>query len=468
MASGLVVVQMPYWQSYAYLYGHNSMTVELSGHYGYRRIVRTMLPMVAMMLVTSIYSIVDGFFISNFAGSTPFAAMNIIWPGLAILTAVGLMIGSGGSALVSKLLGEGRTGKACETFTMLTRVSLIAGIVMAAAVIVFMEPICIALGAEGEMVPYAVTYGRIVSLSLPLYLIQMEYQSFYMTAERPQLGTAMSIICGITNIALDAVLVVWLDRGLAGAAVATSISLAIGGIFPLAFFSSRRNTTHLKYVAVGGIDWKSLGKACSNGLSEYVGNIAFNLIAICYNLQLMKFIGENGVTAYGIIMYVGFIFGAVFIGYNMGISQVIAYNYGAENKQELRSLLCKSLVLIALDGAFLTLISELAAPWLARTFVGYDEVLTALTIRATRIYMLSFLLCGFNMFTSAWFTALNNGTVSAVAAFTRTLVFELAAVFILPVIMGVEGIWWAVCVAEALAFILTIILILSFRRRYGY
>ena len=445
------------------------MTVELSGHYGYKRLVRTMLPMVATMLVTSIYSIVDGFFISNFAGSTPFAAMNIIWPGLAILVAVGLMIGSGGSALVSKLLGEGRAHKASETFTMLTCLSFAAGVVMAVIVFIFMKPICIALGAEGEMIHYAVTYGRIISLALPLNLIQMEYQSFYMTAERPQLGTILSIVCGLTNVVLDAIFIIWLGWGLTGAAVSTAIAMYIGGLFPLIFFSSSRwNTTHLRYTGSRKIDWKSLGKACSNGISEYVGNIAFNIIAVCYNLQLMKYIGENGVTAYGIIMYIGFIFGAVFIGFNMGVSQVIAYNYGAGNKVELRSLLKKSLVLIALGEIVLTLLSEVAAPGLSRIFVGYDSDLTALTIHATRIYMLSFLLCGFNMFTSAWFTALNNGTVSAVAAFTRTLVFELAAVFVLPLLMGIDGIWCAVIVAEILAFALSTALVLSFRRRYGY
>ena len=444
------------------------MKVELSGHYGYGRIVRTMTPMVAMMLVTSIYSIVDGFFVSNFAGSTAFAAMNIIWPGLAIVVALGLMIGSGGSALVSKLLGEGRAQKACETFTMLTCVSLVAGICFAVLLFIFMKPLCIALGAEGEMVHFAVTYGRIVTVALPLYLIQMEYQSFYMTAEKPQLGTMMSIICGVLNIALDALFVVVFGWGLTGAAVSTAISLSVGGLFPIFFFFSRRNDTHLRYCGPRKIDFRSLGKACSNGLSEYVGNIAFNIIAICYNLQLMKYIGEAGVTAYGIIMYVGFIFGAVFIGYNMGISQVIAYNYGAGNKAELRSLLRKSLVLIALGEVLLTVVAEVSAPVLARTFVGYDADLTALTTHATRIYMLSFLLCGFNMFTSAWFTALNNGTVSAVAAFTRTLVFELAAVFVLPLLMGIDGIWCAVSVAEVLAFALTVSLILGFRRRYGY
>lgn len=294
----------------------------------------------------------------------------------------------------------------------------------------------------------------------------MAFQSFYMTAERPELGTRMSIICGCMNIALDAVFILGFGWGLTGAALATAISLATGGIYPLCFFASGRNCTHLRFVKISGWDWNSILKSCSNGLSEYVGNVALSIVSIGYNLQLMRYIGEDGVSAYGILMYVGFIFGAVFIGYNLCVSQVIAFNYGAGNRAELRSLLRKSLGLIALSGVVLTGLAELTAPWLAAIFVGYDGQLCQLTVHALRIYMLSFLLCGFNMFCSAWFTALNNGLVSAMAAFVRTLVFELAMVFILPAIIGMDGIWSAVCVAEVLAFVMTCALIWGFRKRY--
>ena len=501
------------------------MTVELRGHYGYRRIVRTMAPMVATMVVVSVYSIVDGFFISNYAGSTAFAAMNLIWPVIALVAAVGLMLGAGGSALVSKLLGEANGQKACAVLTLLVRTALAAGLVMAVALFVFMRPVCLMLGASPEMLPYAITYGRIIVCILPLNMVQLEFQSFYMSAERPQLGTAMSIASGVVNIALDALFIVGFGWGLTGAAIATALAMALGGLFPIFYFSSRRNTTHLRLIhprfggefrpsvptnalgdalprhprgdaatlssRVGGafrsssvtmgegirtvagvpgelsnrrIDWRSLRKACTNGLSEFVGNIAFNLIAVCYNLQLMKYIGENGVSAYGIIMYVGFIFGAVFIGYNTGISQVIAYNFGADNREEMRSLLRKSLALIGIGGLVMTVLSEGLAPVLAQVFVGYDEELCALTCHACRLYMLSFLICGFNMFTSAWFTALNNGVVSAVAAFTRSLVFELAAILILPALLGIDGIWLAVNAAEILALILSAVLFFSFGR----
>lgn len=442
------------------------MKVELAGHYGLRRLVKTSLPMIAMMIVTSIYSIVDGYFISNFAGSTAFAAMNIVWPALALISAVGLMIGTGGSALVSKTLGEGDTGRADEIFTMLVHIALIIGAVLTVGLFIFMKPLVIALGAEGEMIPKAVMYGRIVVLAMPEFIMQMMFQSFYMTAERPELGTRMSIISGCINIALDALFVVGFGWGLTGAAVATALALAVGGIYPLCFFSSKKNDTHLQFVCFSRIDWKAIARTCTNGMSEYVGNIALNIVSIGYNLQLMKYIGENGVSAYGIIMYVGFIFAAVYIGYNLCVSQVIAFNFGAGNRAELRSLLKKSLLLIGIGGVIMTALAEGTAPLLAKIFVGYDAELCSLTVRALRIYMLSFLICGFNMFCSAWFTALNNGLVSAAAAFARTLIFELGAVLIVPGIIGIDGIWLAVSIAEILAILMSATLILAYRKRY--
>ena len=443
------------------------MTVELSGHYGYRRIVKTMFPMVMMMIVTSVYSIVDGFFVSNFAGSDAFAGMNLVWPVISILSAIGLMVGTGGSALVSKTFGEGRDDDARRYFTMLVKVMTTGGVFLAVLFFIMMPQVVDCLGADSVLRPYAILYGRILIVVLPAFMLQMAFQSFYMVAEKPQLGTLMSIVSGVTNIVLDALFVAVFKWGLAGAAVASALGLLIGGTFPLFFFSSRRNDSQLRFVK-GPVEWDKFAKSCTNGLSEFVGNIALSVVSICYNLQLMKYIGADGVSAYGIVMYVGFIFAAVFIGYNTGISQIVSYNYGAGNYLEMRSLLHKSMTLIAIGGAVMTALAEVSAPAIAHCFFPGDPDLCALTVHATRIYMLSFLLCGFNMFTSAWFTALNNGVVSAVAAFVRTLVFEMSVVMILPSIVGIEGIWYSVDVAEVLAFVMSVILILCFRRRYGY
>ncbi|MBR4817828.1 MAG: polysaccharide biosynthesis C-terminal domain-containing protein, partial [Bacteroidales bacterium] len=333
---------------------------------------------------------------------------------------------------------------------------------------VLMRPAALALGAEGEMVHYAVTYGRILTAAMPVYMLQLALQPFCMAAGRPELGTVTSIACGLTNIALDALFVAGFGWGLTGAAVATAASFLVGGAIPTLFFASRRNTTPLRFVKDSPEDWPAIRQSLSNGLSEFVGNISFNIVGICYNLQMMKYIGENGVSAYGVLMYVGFIFGSVFIGYNMGISQVIAFKYGAGDRAELRSLLRKSCALIAVASLLITVVIELFAHQISSVFVGYFPDLCDLTTYAMRIYMISFIICGYNMFASAWFTALNNGPVSALISFTRTLVFELGCVFVLPLVLGIDGIWLAVNVAEVLALALSVALVIGLRKRYGY
>lgn len=443
------------------------MTIELSGHYGYGRLIKATLPMALMMIIVSVYSIVDGYFISNWAGSDAFAGMNLIWPPIAVVGAIGLMVGTGGSALVSKTFGEGHPEEARRIFTMMIRLTVIAGVILGTICFILMPWLAKVLGADEAMIPHAILYGRILIIVLPAYMLQMAFQPFFMVAERPHFGTALSIFSGVTNIILDALFVAVFSWGLTGAALASCAGILLNAGIPIWFFSSKRNKTQLSFVPTR-LDWKKILKSCSNGISEFVGSIALSVVSMCYNWQLMRYIGANGVSAYGIIMYLGFIFAAIFIGYNMGVSQIIAYNYGAGNKPELRSLLKKSLVIIGLVGVVITALAELSADVIADIFVGYDAELRDLTAYATRVYMLSFLICGFNMFCSAWFTSLNNGIISAIGAFVRTLVFEFACVFILLMLFGIEGIWVAVNVAELLSLFLTISLIIGFRKRYGY
>ena len=443
------------------------MTIELSGHYGYGRLIKATLPMALMMIIVSVYSIVDGYFISNWAGSDAFAGMNLIWPPIAVVGAIGLMVGTGGSALVSKTFGEGHPEEARRIFTMMIRLTVIAGVILGTICFILMPWLAKVLGADEAMIPHAILYGRILIIVLPAYMLQMAFQPFFMVAERPHFGTALSILSGVTNIILDALFVAVFSWGLTGAALASCAGILLNAGIPIWYFSSKRNKTQLSFVPTR-LDWKKILKSCSNGISEFVGSIALSVVSMCYNWQLMRYIGANGVSAYGIIMYLGFIFAAIFIGNNMGVSQIIAYNYGAGNKPELRSLLKKSLVIIGLVGVVITALAELSADVIADIFVGYDAELRDLTAYATRVYMLSFLICGFNMFCSAWFTSLNNGIISAIGAFVRTLVFEFACVFILPMLFGIEGIWVAVNVAELLSLFLTISLIIGFRKRYGY
>ena len=353
------------------------MKIELSGSYGYRRMIRSSVPSILMMLATSVYSIVDGLFVSNFTGTTPFAALNLIWPAIMITGAIGLMFGTGGSAYVAMILGQGDRERACRAFSMVVKTLFVVGVAATVLFYIFIRPICTLLGADGQMLEYSVHYGRIVLLVMPLYMIQMAFHSLYMTAEIPQMGTRLSIISGVTNIVLDALLIVVLDWGLTGAAIATAAGMAVGGIYPLYYFSSRRNTTHLRFVRTR-TNGRSILQVCTNGLSEYVGNISLSVVSMCYNLQLMHHIGEDGVAAYGVVMYLTFVIAAFFIGYNITLTPIIGYHYGARDVDEQRSLLRKSLVIIGVTGLLLTAVAELLSGPAARFFVGYDEGLLAL------------------------------------------------------------------------------------------
>ena len=429
------------------------MEVSLSGHYGYRRIMRTVLPSIAMVLVTSVYSIVDGFFVSNFAGKSGFAAVNLMWPAMMLLSSLGLMVGTGGAALVAKIKGEGYPEKANRVFSMLVQFALLSGLVMGLLMALLARPLALLLGADEGMLAECVLYTRLCMLGMPSFVLQMAFQSFYMAGERPQLGTLMAVVGGVVNIVLDAALVWQLEMGVAGAAVATAASQLVAGFYPLYYFSSRRNRSSLRLVRTR---WMGvyIRKACSNGLSEYVSNISMSIVSICYNLQLMHLYGEDGVAAYGILMYIAFAYASIFIGYNLALTPVVGYHYGAGNVGEQQSLLRKSLVVIGVVGLAMTVLAEALSAPLARVFVGYDAALTALTTRAIRVYMLCFLICGWSMFISALFTGLQNGMVSAVAAFARSMVFELVCVWLLPALLGADGIWWAVDVAEVLTLLL--------------
>ena len=443
------------------------MDYELTGHFGYRRIVRATVPTIVTMVVMSRYSVVDGLFISNCVGTTAFAAVNLMWPALMLASSLGLMTGAGGNALVAKTMGEGYPENANRIFSMVAASGLWSGVVIGLLLFVLARHVALLMGADGEMLRDCVLYTRICAVGMPFFINQMAFQSLYPTAGKPQLGTLMSVLSGLVNIALDALLVAWLKTGVVGAAVATMLSQVVGGLVPVLYFMRRRRGALLRLVRTHWIG-RYMRQVCLNGLSEYVASIAVNVVSICYNLQLMRYIGHDGVAAYGVLMYIGFLFSAVFIGYNIGVAPAIGYNYGAQNRAELHNLFRKSLAILAMAGVVMTALAELSANFLANIFVGYDEALCALTIRATRLYCASFLICGFNMFVSSLFTALNNGVVSAVASFARTLVFELGAVLLLPLVIGIDGIWLAVDVAELLTLVLTISILLAFRKRYGY
>ena len=440
--------------------------IQLSDHFNYRRLLRFTLPSVVMMIFTSIYGVVDGFFVSNFVGKMPFTAVNFIMPFLMILGAIGFMFGAGGSALISKTMGEGDGEKAEELFSLFVKVTLVCGVVFGVLGFLFVRPIAVFLGAEGELLELCVLYARIIMIALPAYMLQFEFQSFFVTAEKPQLGLYMTIASGVTNIVLDALLVAVFRCGLIGAAAATAISQCVGGVIPLVYFS-RPNSSRLRLVKAP-FDGKSLVKACTNGSSELLSNVSMSLVSMLYNVQLIKYAGEDGVAAYGVLMYVNFVFLAAFIGYSVGTAPVIGYHYGAGNHEELKGILQKSLVLVGVFSMSMFVVAELLARPLSMLFVGYDAGLLALTLRGFFIYSFSFLFAGMAIFGSSFFTALNNGVVSAVMSFLRTLVFQVTAVMIFPLIWEIDGIWMSIVGAELMAAAVAVVFLILLRKKYHY
>ena len=440
------------------------MKIQLSDHFTYGRLLRFTLPSIVMMIFTSIYGVVDGIFVSNFAGKTAFAAVNLIMPYLMIFGVIGFMLGTGGTALISMTLGMGDKKKANELFSMLTYVAIAGGLALTVVSIVFMRPAAIALGATGQMLEDCVLYGNITQIASTAYVLQFAFQSFCITAEKPKLSLAMMVTAGVCNIVLDALVVAVVHWGLVGAAVATATAQIIGAVIPLIYFF-RPNDSLLR-LGKCCFDGKALLRACTNGSSELMSNLSMSLVSMLYNLQLIKYAGENGIAAYGVIMYVNFVFIAVFIGFVIGSAPIIGYNHGADNRSELKNMFRKSLVVVACFAAVMAASAFFLAEPLARIFVGYDQELMAMTIRGFRIYSLSFLLCGFNIFGSSLFTALNNGLVSAAISFVRTLICQIAAVFLLPLILGLDGIWLAIVAAESVALVLTIFCFLKFKDSY--
>lgn len=440
--------------------------IRLSDHFSYAKLLRFTLPSICMMVFTSIYGVVDGLFVSNFAGKTPFAAINLVMPFIMILGGMGFMIGTGGTALVSKLLGEGKKDEAHRTFSMMVLFTLLLGLVLSAVGFLTMRPVSYFLGATDAMIDDCVLYGRIVTGFTFAFMLQNVFQSFFIAAEKPRLGLIVTVAAGVTNMALDALFIAVFDWGVAGAAIATGLSQCAGGVLPLIYFL-RPNDSLLR-MRPTALRLRPILQACGNGSSELMSNISSSLVGMLYNFQLMRLIGEDGVSAYGVLMYVQFIFVAIFIGYSIGSAPVVSFHFGAQNHGELKNLLRKSVLLMSSGGVLLTVAARLLAALLAHLFVGYDAVLFDLTTHAFRLFSWSFLLAGFNIFTSGFFTALNNGAISAAISFLRTLVFQTASVLILPLLLGVDGIWWAITVAEIFAFLISLLFLFLKRNKYHY
>lgn len=442
------------------------MKIQLSEHFNFKKLLRFTFPSIIMLIFTSVYGVVDGLFVSNYAGKEPFTAVNFIMPVLMLLGCLGFMFGTGGGALISKTMGEGKSEKAKSTFSLIVYTSIICGIVLSVLGFILIEPVASMLGAQGQLLTDSVSYARIILIAVPAYILQYEFQCLLVTAGKPSLGLYVTIAAGMTNIILDALFVAVFKWGLEGAAAATAISQFVGGLVPLIYFACpnssllRLGRTHL--------DGKALLKTCTNGASELMSNISMSIVSMLYNTQLLKYAGEDGVAAYGVLMYVSLVFQAAYIGYSVGTAPIISYNYGAQNHKELKSLLKKSLLSINIFAVIMFAASLALSKPLSYIFVGYDKELLNLTVRAFSIFSFSFLFSGYAIFGSSFFTALNNGLISALISFMRTLVFEIAAVLIFPLIWQVDGIWLSIVAAEVLSVIVTIIFLKTNRKKYHY
>lgn len=442
------------------------MAIHLSDHFTYKKIFKAVLSPILMMVFISIYSIVDGLFVSNFVGTNAFAAINFIMPVTMGIGALGFMMGAGGSALVSMKLGEGKKEQANRIFSGIVLFTIILGVVVSLAVVFFVEPISLLLGATEEMLPYCVSYGRIIIIGEVAFMLQNLFQSFFIVAEKSGFGFLTSVVAGVMNMVLDALFILGFKMGVDGAALATILSQVGATIFPIIYFS-RKNSSLLKFQKPD-LNFRNITKAIANGSSEFLSNISSSVVGIVFNLQLLKYSGESGVAAYGVIMYIGFIYSAIFIGYAIGTAPIISYHYGAENYDEVKNILKKSVIVNIILGVLMTIISVVLARVLSSIFVGYDVDLLNLTASAMRIYSICFIILGVNMFTSSFFTALNNGLISAIISAFRTLVCQIGAVLLLPIAFGIDGIWAAVIVSELGALILGVIFLFVYRKRYKY
>ena len=443
------------------------MTIQLSEHFTYKKIFRFALPSIVMMVFTSIYGVVDGTFVSNFVGKTPFAAVNLVWPFLMILGAFGFMIGTGGSALVAKTLGEDKKEDANRYFTMLITLVIILGLLLTILGLIVIRPLSSALGASGQMLEDCVTYGRTLVIFNTAFMLQSVFQSLFITAEKPRLGLIMTVIAGLTNMVLDALFIAVFKWGLVGAALATGLSQCIGGVLPLIYFMSPKNDTALKFVKTK-LEGTVLLKACANGVSELMTTVSSSLVSMLYNFQLMRLAGQNGIAAYGAVMYVEFAFVALFIGYSIGTAPIVSYHYGAGNNDEVKNMLQKSFKIMSILGITMMVLAQMLASPLAKVFVGYDKELFDMTVHGFRLFSFYFILAGINIYSSSFFTALNNGIISAIISFSRTLGFETLSVIILPIFFKLDGVWMAITVAEICAFVISMSFLISKREKYNY
>ena len=438
--------------------------IKLSDHFSCAKLLLFAIPTIGMIMISITYDVVDGYFVSNYIGKTAFSAVNIIYPFQLLLSMVGYMFGSGGSALIAAELGDGNQQNARLYFTAIIKAAAAIGVVLAVAGVLLLRPVAVMIGATPEILEYGLPYGRTLFLFLPIMILGYTFQSILITAEKPKLGLYISLGNLFSNALLDWLFVAVFKWGMVGAAVATGIGACLNGLVPLIYFA-RPNSSPLHFCK-GRVQVKPLLKACGNGSSEMVNDMSTSLIFVLYNYQLLRMLGEDGVAAYGVTVFVEGIFAAVFYGLAMQATSIVGYHFGAKNYPELKSLLKNGIILNFISGILMFVLAQVSAPLISRIYVGYDETVYRLSVHAMRMYAFAFLLQGFNEYASAYFTGLNNGLVSGILAFTRTFLIQTVMILVLPLLLGTDGLWLAQAATEVFAAVIAIVFFITRKHEY--
>ena len=419
-----------------------------------------------MMLFTSMYGVVDGLYLSHFSGKEAFAAITLIIPLPLLIGAWAYMIGAGGSAVIAKAIASDRQKDANEYFSFLVLISVLGSILLAGIGEIFLEPCAKLLGANDEMLPFCMTYGRILIAAVPLYVLQNVFQSFLTVAEHPKIGLAINLVSAFLNMALNFVFIRITNEVVTAVALATVVSQFVGGITPFVFFVRSKSTT-LRF-GRPHMPMSLLGPVFANGVSEFVSEIFHPLASVMYNYKLMELTGLNGVAAYGVLMNVGFLFGSVFLGFAVGSAPLFTYKYEREDHDELHSLFIKSTISVVLMGFLLYGVACMIEGPFAAEFFGGDELLITMTEEAFALHSLSYMVMGLAVFASAFFTAIHDSRVSFLISFLRTLLFEVLAILLLPMLFDLNGVWAASLTSEVLTLLVTVGLLISKKEKYQY
>ena len=430
-----------------------------------RNILKFAVPTIAMSVFMSFYTMADGLFVSNLIGTSALSAINLTAPVIQVVTAISTMLATGGSAVIMKKMGEQKPQEAKEDFTFLILVNVVVGLVMTMLGYFLMETIFGSMALSQEVAGYCTSYlSRYLVFTIPILLMN-NFTLYMIASEKATLSLVCSVSGGVLNIVLDYVFIGFLDMGISGAAIATGLGYSVTAVVGLSVFSRKKSLLHFTKPA---FRFKVLANAATNGCSEMATALVTGIITMMFNWTMLHYVGEDGVAAVTIIMYVLMFASSLYTGYSYGVAPMLSYYYGEKNHEKLKKLVSTSLKVIAVISLVTVTASFAATKPLVSIFARPNNPVYDLAVTGNRICTLALFFIGFNIFASGMFTALSNGIVSAILAFSRSFVFMLITMLILPAILGVNGIWLATPAAELMALVLSALMFVKYRKRYQY